>query len=649
VALLLAAGGGFGLALGTHALVADDTAFLIQNRAPAATRTHLLSFGTIFALALAAVPLVGYAAGRHSAWRLREIGLRLSPLLPISLAWLLLDATAWAEDRLAHLIGVTGVFVIAFTCLRARAAAEPLALERHLAAWLRPVLARIAGASPHLPLLLILLGATAYTLWFSQVTLAAHWNGQTHSHDLGIFDNLMWNVVHGEGFLRSTMAGGGEHSHFGRHATLFAFALAPVYALHSSAATLLVLQSLFIGFAAVPLFLFARAHVGAWPACGIAVAYLLYAPAHGSNLCDFHFLAIAPFFLFCTAHALETSSRTWLVLSVVLALSVREELGLCVAVLGAYHVIAKRRAAAGLTLLVAGLACFLALKFWLMPLALSGTSGFADIYKGLIPGLVPERSGRFSAVLETLLVNPAFVLGTLVREAKLEYALLIFAPLAFLPLRPVGVWPLLLPGFLFTLLSTDYPPVVSIGYQYTAFWTPFVFVAATLALREDGFAAPDGATTRRAWAAGFALLTLLCSYQYGAVFQQGTAAGGVHTPFPFTTTEVDLERRRQRADLLAGIPPDARVAASENVAPHVSNRKVAYTMREGVLDAEYVVLELSPRADEEIAVAQTLLRSSHFGVVAMNKGFALLRRGAPSTLNQRLLRRLHAIASEAPS
>jgi hypothetical protein len=201
------------------------------------------------------------------------------------------------------------------------------------------------------------------------------------------------------------------------------------------------------------------------------------------------------------------------------------------------------------------------------------------------------------------------------------------------------------------LLSTDYPPVVSIGYQYTAFWTPFVFVAATLALREDSFAAQGGTpanVTRGAWAACFALLTLLCSYQYGAIFQQRTASGGVYRPFPFTTTEADLERRRQRADVLAVLPPEARVAASENVAPHVSNRSTAYTMREGVLDADFVVLELSPRAGEEIVIAQELLRSSHFGVVAMNQGFALLQRGAPSTLNQRLLRRLHAIATEAP-
>jgi uncharacterized membrane protein len=631
--------------------VDDGTAFLIQNRAAAAARSGLLAFGVVFALALAAVPVAGYAAGRLPASRLREIGLRLSPLLPLSLAWLLVDASAWADARLTHLVGVTGVGAIAFSCLRARATAEPLALEQRLAETARPGLARLSGASAWLPLLLILLGSAAYTLWFSQITLAAHWNGHTHSYDLGIFDNLMWNVMHGEGFLRSTMAGGGAHSHFGRHATLLAYALAPFYALHPSAATMLVLQSLFIGFAAVPLFFFARIHVGPWPACGVALAYLLYAPAHGSNLCDFHFLSIAPFFLFCTAHALETRSRSWLVLSVVLALSVREELGLCVAVLGAYHVLAKRRAGAGLVLLITGVTCFLALKFWLMPLTLGGTSAFADIYKGLIPGLVPERSGRFSAVLETLLVNPGFVLGTLIREAKLEYALLIFAPLAFLPLRRVGVWPLLLPGVLFTLLSTDYPPVVSIGYQYTAFWTPFLFVAATLALREDSFtpsAAGSVHTTRNAWAACLVLLTLLCSYQYGAIFQQRTASGGVHEPFPFTTTETDLERRRQRADLLAGLPPDARVAASQNVAPHVSNRATAYTMREGIFDAEYVVLELQPRAGEEIVIAQELLRSSHFGVMAMNEGFALLQRGAPSTLNQRLLRRLHAIASEAP-
>lgn len=612
-------------------------------------RARLLAGTLGGALALAAAPVSAWLAGRSPAAHLRAAGERLSPLLPAGLASLLLDVSAWSEARLVHLVGCALLALLTLRCLRARALAEPLDVERRLAGRLGPRLAPLARALASrraLPALVVVAAAAGYAAWFSHVTLAAHWNGHTRSYDLAIFDNLMWNLVHGGEFLISTPAGGGELSHFGRHATLLAYALAPFYALHPSAATLLVLQALLLGFAAIPLFAFARLHLGPWPACAIALAYLLYPPLHGSNLYDFHFLSISPFFVFCVAHALETRSRAWLALSVGLALACREDVALAVAVLGAHHVLASRRAPVGLALAGIGGAWFLAMKFVWMPLA-SGGAVYADVYQGL----APEGATGFGAVLQTLLVNPGFVLGSLLTVPKLEYALLILAPLAFVPLRRASGAIFLVPGALFTLLSTDYAPAISIGFQYTAFWTPLLFVAATLLLRGDAFEPRGGASARAAragWLGAFALLSVVCSWQYGAIFQQRTASGGFYDPFPFGTAAPDLERRRLREEVLRALPQDAKLAASESVAPHVSNRAVAYTLREGVRDAEYVVFGWVPEAPGEHAIVRQLLVSGRFGVVASNPFYAVLRRGGPTALNARLAERLFVPAPRAP-
>jgi uncharacterized membrane protein len=629
--------------------VPDGAAFVLDNRTPDAVRMRLLASAIGAAFALAAAPAGAWLAGRSPAARLRTAGARLAPLLPLAVASLLLDSFTWSEARLVHLVGCALLAGLTVRCLSARALAEPLPAERWLAdrfgARLAPLARALAGRRA-LPALVVVAAAAGYAVWFSRVTLEAHWNGHTRSYDLAIFDNLMWNLVHGGEFLISTPAGGGELSHFGRHATLLAYALAPFYALHPSAATLLVLQASLIGFAAVPLFAFARLHVGPRPACAIALAYLLYPPLHGSNLYDFHFLSISPFFVFCAAHALETRSRAWLAFAVALALACREDVAIAVAVLGAHQVLASRRVAAGLALAGVGGAWFLAMKFVLMPLA-AGGGAYADIYQGL----APEGTAGFGPVLQTLLVNPGFVLGSLLTAAKVEYALLILAPLAFLPLRRASGALFLLPGTLFTLLSTDYPPAISTGFQYTAYWTPYLFVAATLLLRVDAFE-PSGSARARAvragWLGAFALLGVVCSHQYGAIFQQHTASGGFHEVFPFETTPLDLERRRLRAEVLRALPEDATVAASESVAPHVSNRAVAYTLREGVRDAEYLVFGLVPEAPGEHAIVRALLVSGRFGVVASNPFYALLRRGAPTALNARLVERLSVPGPRAP-
>ena len=521
---------------------------MVENRAPPGVRGRLLAAAVAAALALASGPLGAWLAGRLGARRLRECGERLAPLLPAGLVLLLLDTFTWSEARLVHLVACALLAGITQRCLRAHALAPPLALEHKLAPRFRAPLDQIGAHSTLLAALVVAAAALGYAAWFSNVTLEAHWNGHTRSYDLAIFDNLFWNVVNGGPFLVSTPAGGGEVSHFGRHATLLAYALAPFYALHPSAATLLVLQALLIGGAALPLFLFARRHLAPWLACAVALAYLLYPPLHGSNLYDFHFLAISPFFVFSVAHALETRNRAWLVVSVALALSCREEIALGVALLGAHQVLANRRVLAGLALTCIGSAWFLAMKFVLMPLA-AGEGVYASIYSGL----VPKGETGFGPVLETLLVNPGFVLRSLLVAEKLEYALLILVPLAFVPLRRPSGWPFLLPGLVFTLLSTDYAPTISIGFQYTAFWTPYLFVAATLLLRSDAFepaGTPVARASRVGWVGAFVLLGLLSSYQYGAVFQQRTASGGIHEVFPFHTTALDLERRRQREEVL---------------------------------------------------------------------------------------------------
>ena len=106
--------------------------------------------------------------------------------------------------------------------------------------------------------------ALAYVALFATYTITFHHNLRTAAYDLGLEDNLVWNVLHGIGFFRSTPFSGPTGSHFGNHATFFSYVIAPFYALAQGAGTLLFIQSLMIGIAAIPLFLVARRKLGAW-------------------------------------------------------------------------------------------------------------------------------------------------------------------------------------------------------------------------------------------------------------------------------------------------------------------------------------------------------------------------------------------------
>ncbi|HEX3343861.1 MAG TPA: DUF2079 domain-containing protein [Polyangiaceae bacterium] len=576
--------------------------------------------------------------------RRRDLGVverlvrRLSPLALAALVPLLFDVRLWSGWELVFLplalVFGFGTWAAARAVLETPPAFPGLAgrgrtLRHHVAAARRRAASLLAGVDA--PLLVAVMGACAYAVYFSAITIEAHRNLGTSSFDMGLEDNLMWNLVHGGPLFKSTPFGGPTGTHFSHHATFFSFVLAPLYALAPRPETLLAVQATLLGAAAVPLQLYARRHVPPWTATLVAVLYLAYAPLHGANLYDFHYLPLGVVFLWLVLYAVEARRHVLAVVAALLAMSVREDVAFLLAVLGVFLLLSGSSARAGALLAVTAGGYFLVMKMGVMPRYGGGGESFVNQYAGLVP---PEAEG-FRGVVETLAGNPVYTESVTLERDKLVYALQLLVPLLFLPLaRPIGIL-LVVPGFLFTLLSTHYAPLTQISFQYTSYWTVFLFIGLVLALERAG---RRGAGRRRALAAGVVASSLACSYAFGAVFQKETARGGFDR-FHFGTTDADLARRASLAALVAEIPPGARVSASEHLVPHVSSREDAYTLRFGVFDAEYLLLELPLRGDEREPAA-TALRDEGFGVVDDRGELVLAKRGEPPVRNAAVLARV---------
>jgi uncharacterized membrane protein len=225
---------------------------------------------------------------------------------------------------------------------------------------------------------------------------------------------------------------------------------------------------------------------------------------------------------------------------------------------------------------------------------------------------------------------------------KLVYLLQLLVPLCFFPwTRPVGLL-CSLPGFLFTLLSTGYMPLIQISFQYTAHWTAYAFIALVANLRVVPQPIVEGERggqfRRRAWVGAMLLTTLLTTTQYGAVVQQNTVRGGFG-PFRFTRTDADRTRLQDLKSLIAMVPPRAKICSSENIVPHVSARPDSYTLRIGVFDAEYLLFSL-PAGGLEQTHLYDALSGGTFGVIADKGVFVLARRGAPTDKNPGYLSRI---------
>jgi uncharacterized membrane protein len=590
---------------------------------------------------------------REGPEELERLVRRLAPLSLAALAAFLFDHRLWMDRDIPFLClalvfgaGARAAFLTSWSTrpvlpLLADAGA---AMKRR---W-KPIGERLRWATSRLdgPLLTVAAGALAYAVYFSAITLANHRNFGSSAFDLGGAENLMWNLIHGgDPRFKSTTLMGPTGWHLSRHAFFFAYVLAPIYWVAPHPETLLIVAATMLGGAAVVLHLYARRHVPPWTSATVALLYLIYAPLHGANLYDFQFLPLAIPLLWLVLHAVET--ERWLLGAgaAVLALSVREDVGFCLAVLGLYLWISGAHTRAGAALAAAGTVYFLAMKLGIMPLFSSGSETFVNQYAGLLP----QGENSFAGVLKTIVGNPPFVAHVVLEDRKLVYVLQLLVPALLLPIaRPTGLL-LVLPGFLFTLLSTGYEPLYQISFQYTAYWIPFVFVgvvaelerferAHTSAEGREATVHPRGTLERRALLAGVVAASVPCSYLYGAILPHESLRAGFNRP-RFASTPVDVRRRAELAALVAQLPADAKLSASEQLVPHVSGRRVCYTLRFGVHEADYVLFEV-PGAREEAQEIAPLLRAGTFGIVDDRGDMALAQRGQPTALNAAILPRI---------
>ena len=168
--------------------------------------------------------------------------------------------------------------------------------------------------------------------------------------------------------------------------------------------------------------------------------------------------------------------RYWLcALAFIIAVGCREDVSVGLAILGACLALSGHRLVPGLVIAVTGAAYFVVIRFIVMPSF--GGWGFQDIYKDLMPA----GARSFGGIIATLVSNPIFTFLSLATSEKLRYMLQILLPLAFLPVRRSYLIASIVPGSIFTILTTRYPPTIDIGFQYSAHFTSYVFTAAVAA------------------------------------------------------------------------------------------------------------------------------------------------------------------------
>jgi uncharacterized membrane protein len=585
------AGVGYSVGLFVQLLALRDAKripFLLSNTLGKAPRMRLLiSLGLAVVLpSLVALAVVLRRWRRSRGWD--DTGVltleRVASLLaPLALLFAFVPLTsldfAWGGKQFAYVV-ILAVVGLSLEVLMRGSFEAGIALG--IPARVAARTARLRAWLPaRLPFLIVLVAALAYGAVNSYYTILNHRRLGTMAFDLGIYDNLMFNALHGRFFRSPVLFGPAGGNYLAGHAEFVMLLFLPLYAIRPGAETMLIIQSFFFGLAAVPLYMFARTLLRAAPAAVVAVLYLFFAPLHGPNFYDFHWLPIAMFFHFWLYYAIARNKPKLTALMVLVLFSVREDVAVGIAVLGVFLLFTQLRPRLGFILMVSSITWFVIDRFVIMQLA--GNWFFQNFYNDLFA----DGESTYASVVKTLISNPLYLIPTLLTETKLQYTLHMLAPLLLLPVRRLSTALFVLPGFFFTLMTTNYAPVLSLAFQYTSHWIPYMFLGTVLGLvlleRRRGAVASNAAV------AAMAVVLVAHSYCFGGLLQHEKFTGGF-SQIQFHMTPAEKQRYADLRALIAMIPREASVAATEREAAHVSTRLTMYPLRSAPGPVDYVLL-----------------------------------------------------------
>ncbi len=401
----------------------------------------------------------------------------------------------------------------------------------------------------------------------------------------GVYAQMMHALRSGFSF-DTTLEFGETVSHLSAHISPIFLLYLPFYALLPSPVTLIVIQTVAVYSAVIPLWLIARRRGLSTGACVLLCGLLaLYPALLGGTVGSFHEYALLLPLLLWLIWSLEARKKILPWVFALLVLCVRETAAIHLFTLGVYWVIVNRRALDTANesrrheRISGGILAAGSLIWFVTALILLSTLG-----RGTLITRFDNVTGEYGTFIDSLLreifYNPALVLTELFELNKIAFAFLLLLPLGLLPVfsrRRAGL--VFLFPLLFLNMLADFSYHYDMDYPYSFGMTAFLFYLAVVAL-PDLKARMDGG---RMWRRVAALA--LCFTAVVGATQLASNAATVKYAWG------EREEIREMDALIASVDADVSVSASARLAVYFSARDDLYTLSNGI-ETDVVVLDL---------------------------------------------------------
>ncbi|GHO44457.1 DUF2079 domain-containing protein [Ktedonospora formicarum] len=504
----------------------------------------------------------------------------------------------------------------------------------------------------------------AYCVYFCILLTTKQDAFKTNGEDMGIMDQAIWSFLHGSMFhqticnsLTDTNCYGLDGvNRFAIHYEPILFPISLLYLIWPDPKALLIFQVLVVASGAFPAFLLARLRLrNSWAGIPFAFLFLLYPAQQYAVNFDFHPVTLTAALLLFVLYFTYTRRTVWLFVFAILSLACKEELAGIIAMVGLWTLVFQGRWRVGLGLIVVALAWMgvgLLIVHYASPV---GKSMLASRYSYL-------GNGPVDMALNVLLHPRSIIKDHIFEPSHFAYIRRLLTPSGGLPLLAPWILVIAAPTLALNLFSNT-PNMYSGHFQYSAEIVPILVFSAIegvvvlmwvlrWALRrlkiERDEVQPELATKSQPLATSkpslslslllrVGALTLLLCYIVACVSistrKYDTYSAMFYTNgfiWPSVTSHNKLASR-----FLDQIPADASVSTQTSLIPHLSQRKNVYLFPYAIGHADYILLDATGYRypfkgyDAYAATVQSTLQGGNYGLVDLEDGFILMKRGAP--------------------
>lgn len=401
---------------------------------------------------------------------------------------------------------------------------------------------------------------------FTTLKYLSHW---TPNFDFGIFAQ-MFRYMKTTGIPYTTCERDRLLSHFAVHFSPSLYLILPFYLIFESPVTLLVFQGCIVALGIIPIYLLCRHYKLSYTKTAVfAVIYALFPALINGNFYYFHENCMLGTFLLFMFFFFEKKKTVPAFIFAILAMGVKEDAPVYVAVFALYLVLSNKDKIRGTVLGVLSVTYFgVVTKL----MSIYGLGIMSNRYENFIF----REDGGLVDVIVNIFKNPAYVLSQIVNADKTEFIIYMFIPLALLPFiikKPSRII-LLIPVILVNLM-TNYIYMYDIGFQYVYGSSAFLIYLSIMNTCD----LPSKLQKKLMLCALFA--TFICFSSACMGYTQN-----------YNIYKNQKEKIAVINEAISLIPDDASVTASTFLVAPLYDRDVIYQYEYTDKQTEYIVLDL---------------------------------------------------------